>query len=376
MPLVKRVVYAAGIVLVFLLSFVVPKKKGLCVFGSMFGNAFSGNTKYVFMAAKDGVWLTRSSQIAAEVRARGGRAARFAPWLLLRAEYIFINTTANDVWDPSYLFGRFKIVQLWHGSPIKKIALDLPRWENPTLRNRLIRHSFRRFHLIIANDAGTQEHFKRVFDNPNVALLGYPRNDVLLDGSLCTADVPGVLELAQYDKVLLYCPTFRQGQQDAPFSGSFLDSLQSYCESVNAVFLINKHWLDQQAIPTGGRDRIRDVSAKVDDLQELLRATDLLITDYSSVVFDFVLTGRPYVLYCYDYEQYYAEERGFYYDYFADLNGPFARSEAELLQALESCEEWFAEPGYQQRYQQLTKRFNHYRDSQSSRRVLDYLGLD
>ncbi len=99
MPLVKRVVYAAGIVLVFLLSFVVPKKKGLCVFGSMFGNAFSGNTKYVFMAAKDAVWLTRSSQIAAEVRARGGRAARFAPWLLLRAEYIFINERRpGDSW--------------------------------------------------------------------------------------------------------------------------------------------------------------------------------------------------------------------------------------------------------------------------------------
>ena len=81
------------------------------------------------------------------------------------------------------------------------------------------------------------------------------------------------------------------------------------------------------------------------------------------------------MLYCYDYEQYHSEDRGFYYDYFEDLNGPFAHTEAELLHALASSDSWFAEPEYQRRYQELTERFNHYRDAQSSRRVLEYLGL-
>lgn len=373
--LFKKLALAGSIATLFLLSFVVPKKKGLCVFGSTFGASFSGNTKYLFLAMSDGVWLTRSPEVAARVAALGRRAERFAPWLLLRAEYIFINATANDVWEPAFLFGRFQIVQLWHGTPIKKIALDLPRWENPDFRNRLIRHSFRRFHLINANDSVTQGHFKRVFDNPNVSVLGSPRNDVLLDASLCSEGIPEKLGLARYDKVIVYCPTFRQDQKGDPFSPSFMDSLEQYCESSNTVFLINKHWLDQRSIPTAGRTWIRDVSQEVDDLQELLVVTDLLISDYSSVVFDFVLTGRPYVLYCYDYDRYPQEDRGFYYDYFEDMVGPFARTEDELLQVLASADSWFADPEYQRRYRELTERFNHYRDAGSSRRVLEHLRL-
>src|SRR5579885_808128 len=114
------------------LTFLVPRRRTLWVFGSWFGRQFSDNSKYLFlyvsrsMPEVDAVWLSRDKRIVKEIRALGFRAhTLWSPAGVrasLRAGTTFISQSLDDV--NAYLVGRSNLVQLWHGTPLKKIGLD------------------------------------------------------------------------------------------------------------------------------------------------------------------------------------------------------------------------------------------------------------
>lgn len=97
-------------------------------------------------------------------------------------------------------------------------------------------------------------------------------------------------------------------------------------------------------------------------------STDILITDYSSIVTDFILTERPIIFYFFDYEDYINHSRKFYYDLLSILPGPFAYDEWELYNLLLNID-WFQDPNYIKRYQAFINMFHEYKDGRSCLRL-------
>jgi CDP-glycerol glycerophosphotransferase len=116
-----------------------------------------------------------------------------------------------------------------------------------------------------------------------------------------------------------------------------------------------------------------DISKKDIDVQEILIHTDVLITDYSSVFFDFMSTKKPVIFYTYDYQDYLSKCRGMYYDFKQELQGPFADDEESLIDYIKSYEKWSINPDYIKKYNLVLDKFNSFQDANSSKRLIDFL---
>ncbi|TPW76590.1 glycosyl/glycerophosphate transferase [Schumannella soli] len=221
-----------------------------------------------------------------------------------------------------------KVVQTWHGTMLKRLALDRP---GTGLRTRLaVRRERDRWDVMLAqNDfaAGVFRH-AYAFDGP-VWQLGYPRNDVLADGD--AAEIRRRVGIPDGARVVLYAPTWRDDRTEIV---DYLD-LVAFADQLPAgtVLLVRGH---SRTLPYG-RDlrgqRLIDVTT-YPDVSELLLVADILVTDYSSVMFDFAATERPIVYFTPDLAHYSEDLRGFYFDLLAEAPGPVVQSREELLELL------------------------------------------
>ena len=180
--------------------------------------------------------------------------------------------------------------------------------------------------------------------------------------------------LSKFSQVILYAPTFRDNYDSvAPFSDDFLVELDAYLRDTNKVILVKKHPLDSKINLQDKLTNIKMITEKVDDIQELLIHADLLISDYSSVIFDYSLSKKPFLLFPYDYEEYIKSCRGFIYDYFEELPGPFAKNENELIDYIRDVDSWFGNEVYQRKYESFSTKFNKYQDGHSCERCLSHV---
>ncbi len=170
---------------------------------------------------------------------------------------------------------------------------------------------------------------------------GYPRNDLFFTANdeATIERIRTQLQLPEGKKVILYAPTFRDHQSlgKGKFYFDYPFDFDRVAEALGDeyVFLIRTHVLvtKKPKIPVQHRERFIDATA-YPDIQELYLITDLLITDYSSVFFDFANMNRPMMFYAYDLDLYRDTLRGFYLDYYNDLPGPILETEEALLHAL------------------------------------------
>lgn len=365
--------------LLFFLSYFVPKRKGLLVLGSRRGESFAENPKYLFLHSLrndvgfDVVWVSRSHSVMQKILDLGGSCERIDSlhgfWLALRAQVLVIEQNALDVSYAPLLFGRFRIVHTWHGTPMKHIGADVPRRGGILERFRRyvgeLQH--RMLWMIITPSDKEKGVIEGAFRNSNVFVTGYPRNDVLFDSTLAQSNLKE--EIGNAGTVVLYAPTFRP-YEVKPFSDSFLKRLDAWCKKNDTVFLIKKHPYDHSLCVDSCRF-VRDVSSAVDDIQELLLDADIVISDYSGVVFDFALLGRPIIFYAYDIDRY-ERDVGLYYDYFSVMPGPFAHDENGLLEILSDVGV-FEDKKYRRKYAEFARRFNQHEDANSSARFYEQI---
>ena len=178
--------------------------------------------------------------------------------------------------------------------------------------------------------------FRRAFGFEGPMLeAGYPRNDVLLtDRGALRGEVRDRLGLTDEDRVVLYAPTWREYLGVRTGKPVYVDPERLTAAMPDTVLLVRGHYNS-----TGQRDlfeghpRIHDVT-RYPDVAELFLAADALVTDYSSVMFDFVLTDRPVVLLVPDLEQYRDVERGFYFDIESRSPGPLVSDTDEVVDVL------------------------------------------
>ena len=264
-------------------------------------------------------------------------------------------------------------VQTWHGTPLKRIHHDV-RWAPAGRLEQLDEDVARWDHLLSPNRAST-ERLRRAFRFAGeVHETGYPRNDLLSapERSAVRDAVRAELGVPDGRRVVLYTPTWRD---DAVFGrtgrGAELPlDLADFTRRLGEdhVLLLRLHSMvaDRVVLPDGAP--VVDVSA-YRDVRDLYAAADLLVTDYSSTMFDFAVTGRPVLLFTHDLEHYRDELRGFYFDLTAAAPGPLLRTSDELLRAIREVEAVVEE--HREPYARFRETFCHLEDGRATERVID-----
>ncbi|HEX8487202.1 MAG TPA: CDP-glycerol glycerophosphotransferase family protein [Propionibacteriaceae bacterium] len=229
-------------------------------------------------------------------------------------------------------------LQTWHGTPLKRIHHDV-LWAPPGMLDSLDRDVARWDYLVSPNAVSTPRLRDAFGFSGEVLEVGYPRNDVLCSPGrdLVRARVRAALGLADDVTAVLYAPTWRDDEfylPGAPPASLALDveSLMSDLGPGHALLSrLHPKMSDRSRLPALGG--VTDVSA-YPDAHELYLAADLMITDYSSVMFDFAVTGKPLLFYTYDLEVYRDSIRGFYFDLEPIAPGPMVQTQQDLVAAL------------------------------------------
>ena len=268
---------------------------------------------------------------------------------LNRAKYWIMNFRAPDHWIPK----KEQIyVQCWHGTPLKRLGYDIGASDNAMNSVREIRSKYRtdaeRFSYLVSSCPFVTEKFTSAWNLKAVGMenavleTGYPRNDFLKSFSESDCErVKAALGLSGCGKkIILYAPTWRDNQHDAK-AGYVYDcpvDFELLREKLadEYVILFRAHYLVADNFDFESfRGFVINVS-DYDDINELYVISDMLVTDYSSVFFDYAILKRPMLFYMYDMESYRDEIRGFYLDV-SSLPGKIVKTEDELIRGIKNA---------------------------------------
>jgi CDP-glycerol glycerophosphotransferase len=269
------------------------------------------------------------------------------------------------------------VVQTWHGTPLKRIAHDISdvRFADPLYLEKLAVETANWSVLLSPNRFSTPI-LRRAFRYEGELLeSGYPRNDVLCRGTEAVAEQARTrLGLPAGKKVVLYAPTWRDDEYYGPgrYKISMQLDLDRAAEALgdDHVLLVRRHPNVVDEIPQAGGGFVWDVST-YPDIADLLAATDILVTDYSSVMFDFANTGRPMLFFTYDLEHYRDRLRGFYIDFEAEAPGPLLATSDEVIEAIGGVDEITAR--YADAYRAFAETACDLDDGHATARVVDRL---
>ena len=293
----------------------------------------------------------------------------FGFWKLATSK--FVVQDQGDCLEPlEYLSEKQKKIQMWHGVPLKKL-------------NRLVGMKYD--WMISTSKFVNETSLKEVITANEYSDLGYPRNDLLLkehdelDLILCDLKIYNLAKnsFGSDKKIVVYMPTHRESatsirQATTPLLPLNLEDLDTFCVQNSIIFILKLHpfimQFQKDFDSPKGFTNVYFHSTK-GDIYPTLKYTDLLVTDYSSIFFDFLLLDRPIVYYNYDFEEYISNMDGFLYDYEENAPGIKVKTQKEMHDAvLQSfnCEDSFAE-----QRKLVSNRFHTYQDGHSSNRIIE-----
>lgn len=274
-------------------------------------------------------------------------------------------------------------IQTWHGTPLKKIGLDSTLESNPLASqkksHRMYLHDSKNYDYLVSPSPFCTRVFTSAFGldklhKENILIeTGYPRNDQLLTS--VESDIINIktsLNLPLDKKIILYAPTWRDNQH-VPGVGNTFDIAEHFYRfmreiSDDYIIIVRLHYLIASKVDLSEFEGKVYNFSSLDDINQLYLISDILITDYSSVFFDYANLYKPILFYMYDLEAYQTEIRDFYID-LSELPGPIIRTQDDLLQAMSHLDEISQE--YQERYQLFCDKYNRLDDGFASQRVLD-----
>jgi len=369
--------------IVYLLTALIPKNKRKWVFGSWFGQRYTDNSKYFFEYVCRAhpeiraIWISKNRQVIDDLRNRGREAYHplSLPGIfhLMTAKVAVMSTDKKDLLHFLLSPVHFK-VQLWHGVGYKKIMYDdkiTGDLHKPFTRFKHLLFPFLRpkYDMVIATSPETQCQFCGAFRLPfeKVPITGYPRNDIFFKNTSHPQQSP------ESFRQILYAPTHRQQGREMHIreilpDNEMLRQMDEQFRRLKVHFYFKLHFYDEKYLPSlKGYSHIS--LAPGIDIQELLRQTDILITDYSSIYFDFLLLDRPIIFAPFDLENYLRQDREFHYPYQEVTPGPIARNWKEVLPHIEEA---LQNPQkYQKERHRIRDLFHQYKDGNSSQRVFD-----
>ncbi|MCL2023850.1 MAG: CDP-glycerol glycerophosphotransferase family protein [Oscillospiraceae bacterium] len=239
-------------------------------------------------------------------------------------------------------------IQTWHGSPLKRLAYDIEQGNNAMNSARELRQKYdmdtKQYTALLSYSPFCTEKFTTAFGLEKLGLVhiikevGAPRNDMIVPYIAAkSADFKVRLGIDPAKKVLLYAPTWRDNQYDAKMGYTHKNELDfdRLRREIGKdwVVLFRAHYHVANQFDFAAYEGFVVDASKEEDIIHLFPAADLLVTDYSSVFFDFALLERPMVFYMYDLEEYRDETRGFYFG-LDELPGPVIQTMDELISTI------------------------------------------
>lgn len=289
----------------------------------------------------------------------------------------------SDTRFPKYIIKRPDIIyiQTWHGTPLKKLALDLDAvyMSGETSLEDYKRNFYNNVqtwdYLISQNNYST-EIFKKAFGfEKEILEIGYPRNDILFrkNNKEDIIKIKDSLGLPQDKRIILYAPTWRDNEYHGNGRYRFntgLDFPLLMKElKEDTVLVVKYHYLIKDAIDWSNYKGFVYDFDKDYDISLLYLASDMLITDYSSVMFDYSILKRPMMFYCYDLCEYKDTLRGFYFDFMNEAPGPVVETTKALIDSIKEYDYDI----YKEKYEAFISKYNHADDGNASAKVIDKL---
>lgn len=387
---IPRLILSFLFIPIYHLCGIFPRRKNLWIFSSWMGKRYNDSSRIFFEYVNkncpkiNAVWLSRDKKIVNKLKNQGFKAEKAnsikSIWLTVRAEKIF-STSADE-----FFLGFTKgcdFIELWHGMPLKKIGYD----DKVSKGNESFGHKiglllnkkcfpWRSFITLknmrtLASADFFVPFLQSAFNLPPEKIIscGLPRTDALF-----FHHKENLLEKIKSDfpksKIILYMPTFRTGVwSKKPFNpfdkkyGFEVAEFSEVLEKQNLVFLYKPHFID---LELGQKEDLSERfifinDESYDEQYNFVGQVDILVTDYSSIYFDFIATKKPVILLPFDLEEYKATSRAHYFDY-SEMEGAKATNWQEFYKIIE-------EKSYSSVSEETKKKFAKYVDGKSCERL-------
>lgn len=324
-------------------------KKKYVVFESFFGKSYSDNPKYIYeylmKNCKDkgyhAIWSYSDKKF--DLPYGGTLVKRFGiryAYYMARSRY-FVFNVRQPYWyvkRPEQVF-----LETWHGTPLKKLFFDMEEvYSASPLSKKQVYSQSKEWNYLIAPNMFSSRVFRSCFAYDNEMLeTGYPRNDLMHapEKEEIARKIRKKIGVPEGKKTILYAPTWRDDEYYGKGKYKFtlkldLERLKQKLSDEYVILLRTHYYIADSLDITGVEDFAINVS-KYNDITELYLISDVLITDYSSVFFDYANLRRPMLFYVYDLDKYRDVLRGFYIDIEEELPGPLLYTNEDVLDAFD-----------------------------------------
>ncbi|KAA8326107.1 hypothetical protein LAA29_100159 [Leuconostoc carnosum] len=351
--------------------------KNVMVYGSFWGKNFSDNPRAIYqfvtenkLSYKQVVVLQHNLGQYADLDnvdfVKPGSFRYYA--YLARARYLFNNVNFDD----DYIKRNDQIeVQTMHGTPLKKLGLDSPGEIMPSAVDKYVAKNRRWDYLTVPSDYVAEISHSAFQHNATILPIGYARNDELFikNTDEYKEKIKKNMALPSNKRVVLYAPTWRVRGEFIPQID--FDALREQITEDTVLILKLHQFMSTANIPDNLKDFVKIVSDEI-EISDLYLIADVLITDYSSVMFDYAVLKKPMIFYVYDYEKYSETMRPLYFDFKEEAPGKLAYTQIELVDALNHINDY--ENDYSDKISAFRKKFIQYDDGNSRQKLLETIG--
>ncbi len=371
--------------LLFIMIGLLPARKYSIVFESFLGKQFSDNPRAIYEYMKEHypeykLYWSVDPRFIDNFKDKG---VNIVPrlsikWLLIMASAKYwVSNSRMPLWIPKPKHTVY--LQTWHGTPLKKLAADMddvfmPGTNIENYKRNFLKESANWDYLISPNPYSTKI-FRRAFAfKKEMIESGYPRNDFLYNANN-EKDILALKKKYQIPtdkKVILYAPTWRDDQyfEKGKYKFDLKLDLKQMQEQLGDqyIVLLRLHYLIANHIDVSEYKGFAFDFSHHEDIRELYMVSDLLITDYSSVFFDYANLKRPMIFFVYDIEDYRDRLRGFYFDFEEKAPGPLVKTTEEVIEEINKLEKNKRLP---RNFDEFYETFCSWEDGNATKRVVE-----
>ena len=340
------------------LSFLFPRNKYIWLFGSTFGRRFGDNPRYLYTYLKNeqtdirAIWLTRNEEVFQTLKNNNFEVymsnSLKGYWYALRGGVYIYDNYSKDI--NFWLSGNALKFNTWHGIPLKMIQMDnkFDFVRHPRNTMLKLRWCLRRLSdekptdYVLTTSEYLKDIFASAFATKNVVVSSYPRVDMLngnFKNTILMASekiiYESMLENRKNNKLnIIYMPTFRDSECEF-FEVIQIKEFLDFLMKNNMNFYVKLHPKSKnlQKFKSINQGNLIVVD-KDSDPYTYLGLTDMLITDYSSIYFDYLVTNKPIIFFSYDLNTYLKESRQMYFSYEEITPGHHVNTMEELINAI------------------------------------------
>lgn len=275
-------------------------------------------------------------------------------------------------------------LQCWHGTPLKRLGCDLIHFDNALNTIDAMKKRYKieakKFSYFISPSKFATEKFRSAWNlkevgKENIIIeQGYPRNDFLFNYT--NEDVQKIKKELGIEninkKIILYAPTYRGNQHEAGVGYTYKEEVdfERFQKELQDEYIIlfRPHYFVSNTFNFEKYKGFVLNASDTDDINDLYIISDILITDYSSVFFDYANLKRPMIFHMYDLEHYRDKSNGFYFDLEEELPGKITKTDDELLKEIKRISKEFK---CDTKYMKFNEKYNYLDDGQASKRIVE-----